>query len=155
MTIGLFHLVAALVAIASGGVVLARRKGTRAHRALGWTFAASMLAMNGSALFITRLTGRWGPFHVAAVVSLATLAVGVLSMRLGAPERRVERHYYWMTWSYVGLLAAAVSETLTRLPRAPFWWMVLAGTLLVVFLGKRLITRGATTTLAPWLPTRP
>ena len=34
------------------------------------------------------------------------------------------RHYFWMCFSYVGLLAAGASEVLTRVPEAPFWGSV-------------------------------
>lgn len=152
MTIlGGFHIAAALLAMGTGAVVLLGRKGTRRHRRLGWAYVASMLAMNGSALLIYRLFGGFGPFHVAAIASLGTLVVGVLVMRRPREPRAVERHYYWMTWSYVGLLAAFVSEVGTRAPGAGFWWAVLAGTLLVLAVGARLIRRGAAATLRPFL----
>ena len=149
--LGWFHLLAALVAMASGAVVLLGRKGTRGHRRLGWAYVASMVALNGSALLIYRLFGGFGPFHVAAIVSLGGLVMGVLVMRRPRDPRAVERHYYWMTWSYVGLLAAFVSEVGTRVPGAVFWWAVLAGTLLVVAVGSRLIRRGAASALRPFL----
>lgn len=44
-----------------------------------------------------------------------------------------------MSWFYVGLLAAAVLEIVTRVPDTSFWWMVVAGNLLVVALGKMII----------------
>ena len=43
------------------------------------------------------------------------------------------------SWSYVGLLAAAASEALTRLPSAPFWWAVVAASVLVVGVGGWVI----------------
>lgn len=150
-TLGGFHVAAALLAMGAGAVVLLQRKGTRGHRRLGWVYVGSMLAMNGSALLIYRLFGGFGPFHVAAIASLGTLMVGVFVMRRPRDPRAVERHYYWMTWSYVGLLAAFVSEVGTRAPGAVFWWAVLAGTLLVLAVGARLIRRGAASALRPFL----
>ena len=44
-----------------------------------------------------------------------------------------------MSWFYVGILAAAVLEIVTRVPGTSFWWMVVAGNLLVVALGKMII----------------
>lgn len=54
----------------------------------------------------------------------------------------LELHYEFMNWSYVGLVAAAVSEVLTRLPSSPFWGAVLAGSLAVFLIGGILIVRG-------------
>lgn len=68
--VGQLHLAAALMALAAGGLMLRRPKGTRSHRRSGWLYVASMLTLNGTALLIYRLTGRFGPFHIAALVSL-------------------------------------------------------------------------------------
>jgi uncharacterized membrane protein len=156
--LGQVHLATAIVSLGSGAAVLLMSpKGTRRHRQVGWVYAVSMLLLNATALMIYKLFGGFGPFHVAAVISLAGLAAGVWcalqakSSRVGrdlaARGRWVARHYYWMTWSYVGLCAAAVSETATRLPIArpgpgaglEFGIAVAVATLLVVAIGASLI----------------
>lgn len=76
-----------------------------------------MVGLNVTARFLFRLTGHFGPFHIAALVSLATVRTGagfavVRRRRIGWPHG----HAVMMSWSYTGLLAAAVSETATRLP---------------------------------------
>src|SRR3712207_4566555 len=92
--LGPIHTVAALVAVASGAAVLLQPKGTRRHRQLGWTYVVSMVALNVTALSIYRLTGRFGAFHVAALVSVATLAAGLLpAVRRRPPDGWVESHY--------------------------------------------------------------
>lgn len=152
-SLGAFHLFVAIVALIAGTVVILRRKGTRVHRRIGWVYAVAMLLLNGSALMIYRLTGSFGPFHVAAIISLVTVAAGVLT----AVRRRpgwIEQHYYWMTYSYVGLLAATASEIGTRVPNAPFWWVVVLLSLAVFAIGAVLITRRAPVTLRPFLPRR-
>jgi uncharacterized membrane protein len=121
--LGWVHTVSAVAALVSGAAVLVRRKGTRAHRRLGCVYVGSVVVLNATALLVYRLFGGFGPFHVAALLSLATIAGGVLpAVRRRPAGRWVERHYWWMTFSYVGLVAAAASEAATRLPGTVFWW---------------------------------
>lgn len=95
------------------------------HRWLGWVYVGSILTLNVTALFIYRLSGGFGLFHVAALLSIATLFGGVLpAVRRRPVGRWVERHYWCMTFSYLGLLAATASEAATRLPSTVFWWAV-------------------------------
>jgi len=159
--LGQVHLLAALIALASGAWVLLRRKGTARHRQVGWLYAASMLALNVTALFIYRLTGTFGPFHVAALISLATLLAGVVQARrrLRGDRNWLPRHYFYMTWSYLGLVAAAVAETATRVPAlqavaggptAAFWTAVVVASVAVFAVGATLIRRKAEPVLRPF-----
>lgn len=168
--LGLTHTIAALAALMAGAAVLLTRKGTRRHRQLGWTYVVSMILLNVTALLIYRLFGRFGPFHVGAVFSFVTVVAGTVAAlaarrargRRNAVERArvLELHYQLMTWSYVGLVAAAVSEIATRLPALrprpeqvlAFGVTVAVATLLVVVLGARLIRRHRSTLLAPYRP---
>lgn len=146
--IGAVHTALAVAALVTGAAVLLRRKGGPWHRRLGWTYVISMLGLNLTALAIYRLFGGFGPFHIAALASLVTVVLGALPARRRLPRGKwIEHHYYWMTWSYVGLLAAAGSEAVTRIPQTRFWWMVLAATLPVVGGGAWLIRRQSTRTL--------
>jgi uncharacterized membrane protein len=114
-TLGAAHYAAALAALALGLVVLVERKGTASHRVIGCGYVAAMILLNVTALGVYRLTGRFGPFHALALVSLATVIAGVaIVWRRRANWLR--RHYYFMAWSYVGLLAAACAEAVTRAP---------------------------------------
>ena len=141
--IGTIHVALAVTAMLSGLVVLLRRKGDRRHRQMGWVYGASMLGLNGTALMLYRLFGRFGPFHLAALVSLLTVIGGLASARFHKPKGGwVRAHAYWMTWSYVGLLAAAASEASTRLPDSPFWGMVFVATFAVIGAGAVMIKRG-------------
>jgi uncharacterized membrane protein len=150
--LGWFHVVCALVALGSGAVVLLRRKGTRSHRRIGWIYVSSMLALNVTALMIYRLFGGLGPFHVAAVVSLLTVIAGIIPAYRQKPANWLEHHYAWMTWSYVGLCAATVSEVATRVPGFRFWWAVMLGTFAVVGIGAALIRRNQAAVLASFRP---
>jgi uncharacterized membrane protein len=148
--LGLFHTACALVALGSGAAVLMRRKGTAGHRRTGWVYVASMLLLNGTALMIYRLFGGFGPFHVAAVFSLVTVLAGIVPAVRRRPANWLDHHYQWMTWSYVGLCAATVSEVATRMPGFRFWWAVMLGTLAVIGVGGMLIRRRASAVLAPF-----
>lgn len=171
ISLGWAHTVAALGALVAGAAVLLTRKGTRRHRQLGWVYVASMLLLDGTALLIYRLFGRVGPFHVGAVFSVVTVVAGTAAA-LGARRARarrdavararaLERHYQWMTWSYVGLAAAAVSEIATRMPALRlrpgqglvFGVTVALATLLVLGVGARMIRRRRAGLLAPYRPT--
>lgn len=160
ITIGQFHLATSLVALATGALVLLRRKGTSGHRRLGWLYAVSMFALNGSALLIYRLTGTFGPFHVAALISLTTLLAGMWAVVRRRPGDRswLPRHYYFMTWSYVGLVAAAVAEVATRVPAVQaiaggpttaFWVTVVLASVAVFVIGGLMIRRRERSILTP------
>lgn len=115
--LGLVHTAAAVVALALGPAIFLRRKGDRLHRRIGWAYATSMIVLSGTAFAIYDLFGHWGPFHYGAVFSMLTLAMGLLPAITRRPRGRwLEWHYAGMSWSYAGLAAAAVAETLTRLP---------------------------------------
>lgn len=138
-----FHIVASVSALTFGLWVVLTRKATGLHRWLGYAYFFNMLGLNIAAFFIYRLTGHFGPFHGAALASLMTLTAGFVPAYLRYPRKGwLELHYEFMNWSYVGLLAAAVSEILTRLPSSLFWGAVLAGSLSVFFVGGFLIVRG-------------
>jgi uncharacterized membrane protein len=160
--LGQVHLLTALIALASGAWVLLRRKGTARHRQVGWLYVASMLALNVTALLIYRLTGTFGPFHFAALISLATLLAGVVNARrrLRGDRNWLRRHYSYMTWSYLGLAAAAVAETATRAPAfqavaggptSAFWIAVVVASVAVFAVGATLIRRKADVVIRPFL----
>src|ERR1700733_11530124 len=75
-SIGAAHVAAALAALALGAIVLAMRKGTQLHRAMGMAYAAAMIVLCVTALMIYRINGHFGPFHVLALLSLATIFAG-------------------------------------------------------------------------------
>ncbi len=150
-TLGIVHLVFSLLSLVAGGLVLATAKGTRNHRRLGWLYVYSMLSLNVTALFLYRLNGTFGPFHWAAIVSLLGVGAGVaVAIRRRPAGKWIELHYHWMTWSYVGLSAAAVAEVMTRLIAPGFWWTVAVSSLAVFVVGGGAIRRYASRALAPW-----
>lgn len=102
------HTALGVTALGSGAFVLARRKGDRTHRLAGRVYGVSMVALCVLAFGLrdsTPFFGGYGPFHIAALVSLATVVAGLVVVRR---QRRgwLEGHYQWMTWSYIGLVMA-------------------------------------------------
>jgi hypothetical protein len=81
----------------------------------GWAYVASMACLNVSALGLYHLTGGFNIFHALALVSLAMVAGGVIQVLGRRRWRRwLWRHYQYMAWSYVGLLAASCNEAFVR-----------------------------------------
>jgi uncharacterized membrane protein len=148
------HIAASLLALVSGTAVFLLRKGTPVHRFIGRSYVVAMLATNVTALLVYRLTGAFGPFHAAALVSLAT----VIPAFAAAYRRRpgwLQRHYFLMAFSYVGLVAAAVSEVATRAFVAPFWAAVAIASLAVLVAGAALVFVNAERQLAPFRAVAP
>jgi uncharacterized membrane protein len=114
-SIGAAHVAAALAALAFGLFVIATRKGTQLHRAMGMAYAIAMVVLNLCALMIYRINGHFGPFHVLALLSLATIFAGV-AMAVMRPRNWLVRHYLMMNLSYLGLLSAATTQMLVNVP---------------------------------------
>jgi uncharacterized membrane protein len=137
---GLVHALLGVAALILGLAVLARRKGTRVHRRIGQGYVLSMLSLNVTAVMIYDLYGRFGPFHVASVISLATIGAGFVPVYFRRPRVAwMELHATFMCWSYVGLLAAFVSEVAVRVPGIGFGSAVIAATVIIVAGGAILI----------------
>jgi uncharacterized membrane protein len=158
--IGQVHVASAIVALAAGGWIVLRPKGTATHRRVGWLYAVSMLTTNVTALMIYRLTGTFGPFHVAALVSLATVIAGIIPAWRRRPVGKwLDQHYFWMAYSYLGLVAAAFAETATRVravqafaggPTPTFWAAVIIVAVGVFVVGGRIIRRRFEPTVRPF-----
>lgn len=132
--IGSLHLAFALSAMVLGAAVLLLPKGTKRHRRFGIGYVLAMVGVNVSAFAIYRLFGGFGPFHVAAVISSATLCAAMFPLWFSKSKGRYLVHMGFMYWSVAGLYAAFVSETLVRMPGSGAFWMVVSGGSLAVFL---------------------
>ncbi|NNF52556.1 MAG: DUF2306 domain-containing protein [Gammaproteobacteria bacterium] len=150
--VGITHTLAAASALLLGPSVFVRKKGTALHKKLGYGYVFSMLVLNATALMIYDLFQGWGIFHYLSALSLLTLLSGFVPAYLKRPANWIEWHYMGMTWSYVGLTAAAVAETLTRtplywpaiteiIPGHFFWNAVGVGTFVVCGAGWYLINK--------------
>jgi uncharacterized membrane protein len=154
MTLGQIHFALAVLALASGAGAVMMRKGTGIHRLIGFVYSVAMFGMLGTALLIYNLNGAFGPFHVLAIISLVTLIAGLVPVLLRSPAHWIEIHAFTMSWSYVGLLAAAAAETLTRLPDAPFWGAVVVASGATVTIGAYVIMRTVPRILGDQFPRR-
>ena len=141
------HIASALGAMLLGAGMLLAAKGTPSHRRFGYAYAGSMLLVNLSAFLIFRLFGGFGPFHVAAFISLITLFAELRPV-LHRPRKVgwLMAHMNYMYWSVVGLYAAFASELMVRLPiKGGFMLVVAIATVLVMVLAgvfqKRLMAR--------------
>jgi uncharacterized membrane protein len=108
------HLLSALGALAVGAVVLARRKGTASHRAIGWIWVLLM----GSAAVTSGFIRDVGMLNLAGFtpVHLLTLTVGVLLPRavIAARRGRIATHRNSMRGIYIG--GCIVAGLFTLLP---------------------------------------
>jgi predicted membrane protein DUF2306 len=96
--------------------------------------------VNDLRVMIYEFYGRFGPFHVASLISLATVGAGFVPVYLRRPRAVwMPLHATFMCWSYVGLLAAFVSEIAVRVPGVGFGSAVIAATVVVVAGGAILI----------------
>lgn len=140
------HLASALLALACGAGIFSTPRGTPNHRRLGYAYIAGMTVTNLSALSLYARTGEFGPFHAAAMISLATLLAGALPAILRRPRGGwLPVHWEFMSWSFVGLVAAAVAELAFRIPGMAYWPSIVAGAILVCLAGGVWIykSRGA------------
>ncbi len=109
------HVLFAFVALISGMVVILRQKGGPWHKRIGYLYLVSMLAVNGSALFQADLALS-DPFVIASFVSLATLLAAMVcafKFRNSRSPAILAAHGTMMGWSYFGLLAAGLTQSLT------------------------------------------
>jgi uncharacterized membrane protein len=136
---GAIHAAFGIAALVCGLMVVAGRKGTATHRKWGYAYVLSMVGLIATSFVIYRLFRTFGPFHVASVYAAITLVAGLVpALRRKSPSW-LARHYYWMTYSYAGLLAATASEIAVRLPRSPFWPAVVTATFLTIAAGALVI----------------
>ena len=109
-----FHLVTAFAALVLGLFMLLRRKGTPAHRTLGWCWVVLMTATALATVFIRddRLPNLLGytPIHLFTVLVAVSLPMGIARIRRG----NVNGHRKTMTLLYVG--SCVIAGLFTLLP---------------------------------------
>ncbi|MDP1630743.1 MAG: DUF2306 domain-containing protein [Caulobacter sp.] len=110
------HILAAVAAVALGGLILSLRKGHTLHRRMGWMWAGLMAATAGTSLFIVGLNGDvWSLIHLLSGWTLATLPLAVWAAR----RRRVDLHKRVMTGLFWG--ASVAAGTFAFLPGRLMW----------------------------------
>ncbi len=136
--LGLVHFLSAVAAIIFGAAVIFSRKGTQRHKLTGRAYVVAMWLLNITALLDYELYGYFGPFHWMALISLATIVFAHLAVLRKRSDWR-QSHAYLMAWSYVGLIAAAVAETASRVPGWSFGYSVIISSLVTLLIGMWLI----------------
>lgn len=110
------HIIGAGAALLLGALVIVMPKGTTRHRVVGAGYVVSLLVVNVAALTIPRGAPGLGPFHVLAIISLATLTAGLAPMWVMRRTPSVLAfHAITMCFSYVGLVAAGLSQVAAEL----------------------------------------
>lgn len=109
-----FHLVTAFAALLVGAIVLARRKGTRSHKALGWSWVVLMGSTAIASAFIrdygmVNLAGIT-PIHAFTLLTAVALPRGIWHIRHG----NVMAHRSSMRSLYIG--ACVLAGVFTFLP---------------------------------------
>jgi uncharacterized membrane protein len=109
-------------------------KGTHAHRVIGAAYVVALVLVNVAALSLHR-ENTFGVFHVLAVASLVTIAVGLSPLLVGKRSPPViATHAYCMAWSYAGLVAAGCGQLAAAIGQGDGAWgvPVVIGTVLSI-----------------------
>jgi len=143
---GAVHTVLAMFGIAIGLFQLLRPKGGAIHRARGYAFVYAMLIADGAAMLVFQFTGSFNILHVGALANLACIVFAMVPLlQSPRPSNWRNQHYYWMSWSYVGLLAAATTELVVRTThlatRQQAWTATAATSVVVTAIGYLLVNR--------------
>ena len=154
------HITLSIVSLALGAFIFVNTKGTTQHRWVGKLYVVSMIGLNLTALGIYNLTGRFNFFHVTAILSLTMVLIGWAQVLLRHRLRNwLYRHYVYMCWSYVALIAAAFNEGFVRLAplkalvRHTGNWAIIATQVLLLGAAALLINRRKPKLLARYAQT--
>lgn len=152
--ISLIHTLFGALTLVLGAWNLFAKKGTRLHRGVGWFYAGAMYGLLFTSFFIFNLYDGFGVFHIASILSGITLTVALyFPLRRRKYRNWVEHHYFWIGYSYVGLVMATGSHLFEVFPtwpwevRAVVFWGVpyLVGNALIFSQRKRLLPKARAT----------
>ncbi len=143
---GGIHALLAATSIIVGLIQLLRPKGGSIHRALGYAFVYAMLIADGSAMLLFQFTGRFNMLHVGAIANMLCIILAIVPvLRNPRPLNWKFQHYYFICWSYVGLLSGGATQLAMRTghlaTREQAWMVTAAATAIVTALGYVLINR--------------
>jgi len=143
---GALHTALAMLGIVVGLIQLLGPKRGAGHRARGYAFVYAMLVADGAAMLIFQFTGRFNILHAGAIANLICIVLAVIPvLRSPRPANWKNQHYYFICWSYVGLLSAAATELVVRTihlaTRGQAWTVTAAAAIAVTAIGYVLIER--------------
>jgi uncharacterized membrane protein len=106
------HAYAALLAIVIGGWQLYSKKGSTAHKSVGYIWVALMVYVSVSSFWIhtIKLAGPFSPIHLISIFTLWVLYAAIRAARQG----NIRRHKSMMKWLYI--LSLVVTGLFTLLP---------------------------------------
>lgn len=140
---GLFHTITAILAMIFGTMVLLNKKGTKRHKKMGYIYVVMMMLLNFSAFGLYAF-GSFSLFHGFALLSLFSITMGVLPAIRRKKENWMISHFYFMSWSVVGLYCAFWAEVGVRFfDMRYFWWVVALATFLTALIGAMVINKEA------------
>jgi len=114
LPLGWVHLVASLIALATGFLVLLRPKGTPVHKRRGRVYALTLVATSITALGIYRRGVFFFP-HRLAIAALIVVTVGVLAAHFKVPRRAwLHVHLTCLLTSLYLLVGGGVNEVFLR-----------------------------------------
>ncbi|OON68884.1 hypothetical protein [Hymenobacter sp. CRA2] len=141
-TWGLIHLLAAVLSLVLGTAVLVLPKPGRLHRRLGYGYVGTLALMLSTSFAIYRQFHGFGIFHVAALLSAATLLAGMVPVWGRQRVRNWQPlHYGFMYLSVLELYVALLAEVLVRVPGFSFWEVAGASSAVVLLPGAVLFNR--------------
>jgi uncharacterized membrane protein len=140
---GMLHSVLATFCIVVGLLQLLRPKRGASHRARGYAFVYAMLVADGAAMLIYRFTGEFNFFHAAAIVNFVSIVLAIVPLlQSPRPANWRLRHYYFISWSYVALISAGVTELAIHaghMARGQIWTVAAVASTSVTLIGYVLI----------------
>ena len=142
---GTLHSVLAVFCIVVGLLQLLRPKRGAGHRARGYAFVYAMLVADAAAMLIYRFTGQFNFFHAAAIVNFVYIVLAIVPLlQSPRPANWQLRHYYFIAWSYVALIAAAATELAIHaghIARGQIWIVATLASTVATLIGYVLIGR--------------
>ncbi len=117
----LIHAVCALLALTTGCVIFFNPKRTALHKQLGYIYVLTLTLVDFTGLAMYAIKGSGlNAFHFLAVGNLIALYGSLIAITFKRPHRCWYRfHYYMISWSYVGLVTAALVEALVKSMQSP------------------------------------
>ena len=153
--LSLAHIALSVISLFVGAIVFLKPKGSRLHKKLGVLYSSAMIGLNAAALAIYNLTGHFNLFHFTAILSLLLVLIGwgqvIFRRQL---KNWLYRHYVYMCWSYLALVAAALNESFVRVSPLKAIvnhygnWVIIIAQAFLVTGAALLITRNKTRILS-------